>query len=94
MKTHNLQHQTQPWRHRALNARHPLNYHPKSGVVCRVRGNRWVRQTLQLSEGRRRVSVVGLPAQNMEKEVKSRCKGISSVNCLRDLAENFINGGV
>ena len=48
---------------------------------------------MQLGKGRRRVSVVELPAQHLKK-VKSRRTGISSVNRSRDLAENVINDGV
>ena len=49
---------------------------------------------MQLGKGRRRVSVVKLPAQHLEKKVKSRRTGIPSVNCSRDLVKSAINDGV
>ena len=48
---------------------------------------------MQFGKSRRRVSVVELPAQHLEKKVKMRRTGTSSVDCSRDLAENVIDDG-
>ena len=82
-KAHYLQYQPHPWLLRALAARHPRGYHPKT--VTRVRGTVGGAKILQFTKSRRRVSVVELPAQHLEKKGESRRTVICSVNSSRDL---------
>ena len=52
----------------------------KTGVVSRVRATVWDAKILQSTESRRRVSVVELPAEQLDKKVENHRTGISSVN--------------
>ena len=55
---------------RSLLACHPRNYDRESTIVSCTRGG--TPKFIQLTKSRRRVSVVKLPAQHLEKKVESR----------------------
>ena len=63
-------------------------------MVSRVKGTVGHAKVMKLAESRRRVSVIKLPDQHLDKKIRSLRTGPSSLDCSRDLDKHVINDGV